>query len=150
YRHRLTEAADRDRAEATWAAFRDEARAAQFRLYTRTHEPDQLRQGVALAHDALGRYGALDGSDWLAQPLVTALPSASRTQLRDAAGELLMLLARAEALSDGGVCSKERAAGLAEAWRYNALAESIAPDLTATPGLWAQRAELATARGDET
>jgi serine/threonine protein kinase/tetratricopeptide (TPR) repeat protein len=148
YRQRVAESDARAAAVAAWEVFRADARAAQFRLLARPGESEPLRQGEALARTALGRYGALDRPDWADEPLVTALPAAERDQLRDTAGELLLLLARAEALPAAGDTPADRRTRLDEAWRLNALAEACAPELADGPGLWAQRADLAAARGD--
>ena len=64
YRHQVIAAADREAAAATWAQFRTEARAAQYRLSARLDDADQIHAGATLARTALGRYGLPDEPDW--------------------------------------------------------------------------------------
>jgi tetratricopeptide (TPR) repeat protein len=146
YRDRLAHLAARDAARATWDAFQDDARTAQFKLYTRTHEVDQLAGGIDAARAALARYGLPDRPDWDRQPAVALLPAADRRRLRDAGGDLLLLLARGLLLMPGGETDPDR---LREAWRLNQLAEACSDDLAASPSLWEQRAALAAALGDD-
>jgi serine/threonine protein kinase len=117
---------------------------AQFALVTRTGDPDQLRDGVAVARRVLNRYGVLEDSNWRDRSDYRWLPSDKQEQLRADLGEVLLLLARAAHLHaavlgpDGGA---ERALQLAR------LAADVFPADQSPPTLWRLRAELAEKQG---
>src|SRR5262249_16559711 len=145
----LARAEARTKAQTTWAEFQEEARTAQFLLYTRTAEPEQLRVGAERAETALAHYRILQDDAWPQGEAVRHLPPAAQAQLRDAAGELLLLLARARLLQatdlPDGPARTER---LEEAVRLNDRAEACSERAARSQGLWRQRAELARLTGD--
>ncbi len=140
---------ERQRAVAQLRAFQDDASAVRFYLYTRATEPEQRKDGVALARQALARYGIGGDANWADAPLVRALTEPERRQLRATAGEVLLLLSRAlatEAETGGG---PDRLAELKKASDLAGEAEVVDPELAQTLPLWYQRAELAGLLGDD-
>jgi eukaryotic-like serine/threonine-protein kinase len=138
----------REQARARWQQFQEDRKAAQFFLYTRTNEPDQLAQGIEIGSRLIDSYDALEDAEWRQQPAVQALPVAEQQQLGDAAAELLFLLARAALLQNrpvvGGATSKT---ALETALRMNERAAGCSPAVAASPALWRQRAALGAALG---
>jgi tetratricopeptide (TPR) repeat protein len=136
-------------AQVTWGQHQDDLQLAQYLLYTRVADPQQVEKGKAVCSRALERYQVANPS-WLAMPAVSALPERDQEQLREDVGELLLLLARATALPG----QQAGAAGaqpdrVREALRWNTLAETCSPGTAATQALWRQRAELTALLGDQ-
>lgn len=140
-RERIEHQTQRDIAATAWRRFQDKLRTAQFLLYTRTTEPEQLADGVTLGKKLIGSYGALDDADWRDATLVQALPDADRQKLGDAMAEVLLLTARAlivqhvdDATAGQGVFQ--------QALTMNERAADCSPRAATSPGLWQQRARL--------
>lgn len=109
------------RAEAQLAA--DDAvhalRAAAIELGSRT-DPALRAHGLNAARAEVKRYAVADDPDWQRRPAFAHLDEARRAALRDALGEALILMTRAEAEADG--YSREASeAGL----RWNAAADRL-------------------------
>ncbi len=135
-------------AEQTLARFRDDARTVQFLLYSRNADRGQLEEGMRRCRTALARFEVLDNAQWLTAPAVRNLPEPERVSLRDEAGEMLYLLARAATLhaqSYGDAAG--RGERLREAGKLNQLAETAFGTERAA-ALWEQRAEQARLLGD--
>jgi serine/threonine protein kinase/Tfp pilus assembly protein PilF len=133
------ERARREQALASWKAFQEDNKTARFLLFTRTTEPEQLAEGISLATHLLDGYGVLQNLSWEDTALVRSLPESDRHLLREAVGELLLLLGRALVLQDGpGTPSQEVAA---KALALNECAASCS-DAADSPALWRQRGDL--------
>ncbi|MBA4065199.1 MAG: hypothetical protein C0501_16090 [Isosphaera sp.] len=122
---RQLEAAD---AAETYRAFREEAAAARLRLTVRDPEPSRREAGVRAALAAVGRYGIPDAPDWEAAPRFARLDPDARTEVRAAAGELLVHLARMAVRRAAEVEGAGREAAFADADRWCAAAERVYPD----------------------
>jgi serine/threonine protein kinase/Flp pilus assembly protein TadD len=134
---------------AALEGFRDDARAAHTALVSRVDDPEQQRKGVALGLRALERYGTLHDPGWVKKAPAVDLPEDDQQRLRRDVGELLLLLARAQATPAAGdrLAEEVRREGLRGALRLNQLAESSYPG-EAPPALWLQRADLLRQLGE--
>jgi eukaryotic-like serine/threonine-protein kinase len=124
--------------------FLDDKKAVQYLLTTRTNDAAQLESGVRLGREALKSYGVLDNPGWQEQPAVQRLPPEGQAQLRQSAGEMLVLLAQGVALqaeNQGNAAERDKL--LAQAMRLNELAEAACGTAQSSRALWQQRAELA-------
>jgi serine/threonine protein kinase/Flp pilus assembly protein TadD len=134
----------RARARDLFEQTQRDVRRAQYDLVTRTGDPEQLREGVAVARRALGRYGALDGPGWRDRDDFAYLSPERQEELRADLGELLLLLARAADLhpaalgADGGPGRALERARLA--------VDAFGPE-RAPPTLWRLLAKLAAGAG---
>jgi tetratricopeptide (TPR) repeat protein len=131
-------------ATQSFAAFRDEARSAQLLLTARAEDRRQVDEGMVWCRRALDHYQVLDNPGWEDAPSVRRLPAAERQELRQAAAELMLLLARANAL--GAAPGKDEEA-VRLALGMNERAAAVCPDEGLTRALWAQRAELSRLLG---
>jgi tetratricopeptide (TPR) repeat protein len=137
-----------ERALSVWRLFQQDMKTAQFALYTRTHEADQLDAGVALGYRLLAGYGILNDPAWQDSPLVRMLPQGDRAELTESAAELLLLVARAELLRHTHLGdTAARHAALTRARILNERAEACSKQAAASPALWRQRAELCALLG---
>jgi eukaryotic-like serine/threonine-protein kinase len=146
-RDRIERQQARNRATAAWEKFQDDMKAAQFLLYTRTNEPEQLAEGITIGMRLVDGYAVLDNPSWQDSTLVQALPPSERLQLGEAMAELLLLLARALYLQHG-----DAAAGdvlLEKALVMNERAADCSANVAASPALWRQRDDLNAALGRE-
>jgi tetratricopeptide (TPR) repeat protein len=140
----------RQQATAAFAQLQDEARTAQFLLYTRTNEPEQLATGVAIGTRLINSYGVLDNPSWQEAPLVQALPSADQMQLRDTMAELLLLTARALHLQHKRSAKASPSPDLLhQALLMNERAADCSHVQKASPALWRQRGALYAALGQD-
>jgi serine/threonine protein kinase/tetratricopeptide (TPR) repeat protein len=144
-RDRITVQQARDRASAAWSKFQEDLKIAQFTLYTRTNEPEQLAEGVTIGMRLIDSYRVLDDPSWQESPLVQALPANERLQLGDAMAELLLLVARALSLQRGDPVQ----AHLEKALAMNERAADCSAQIAASPALWRQRGALNAALGRE-
>ena len=147
-RERIQRDADRDQAATAWRKFQDDLRTAQFLLYTRTTEPEQLADGVTLGRKLMQSYRVLDDADWQQATLVQALPADEGRRLGDSMAELLLLTARALSVQHGD--DPTSAAGrvaLEQALVMNARAADLSAN---SPALWQQRGRLQTLLGQQT
>jgi serine/threonine protein kinase/Flp pilus assembly protein TadD len=78
--------------------FREDMQTAQYLLYGRTANRDQLADGMNRCRDTLDRYQVLDNPAWEEGAKVRPLAATDRERLREDVGELLFLLARATSL----------------------------------------------------
>ncbi len=136
-----------NRASSAFEKFQDERKTAQFLLYTRTNEPEQLAAGVKIGMRLVDGYDVLDNPSWQESPLVQALPASERLQLDEAMAELLLLLARAlflqhDAAADGNAL-------LEKALVMNERAADCSANAAASPALWRQRGALNAGLGHE-
>jgi tetratricopeptide (TPR) repeat protein len=146
--YRAADLEARQEARAAWERFEGEARKVRLLLYTRLHEPDELEAGIELCTRALGRYGVLADAGWKQAPRTRSLEPARRQQLGEAAAELLLLLARAQALRADRLPSRQREEVLREALRLTELAAACSDRAAAWQVLWLQRGDLAEALGE--
>src|SRR5439155_16955417 len=145
-RQRRQRETQREDAATAWRSFQSEMKTAQFLLYTRTTEPEQLADGVAVARKLVERYGVLDDPNWQQAALARALPDADRQQLGDSMGELLLLLARALIVQHGDRPAENNNV-LQEAQIMNERAVACSPAAETSPALWRQRAKLHALHG---
>jgi serine/threonine protein kinase/Tfp pilus assembly protein PilF len=124
--------------QETLRQFRDDAATVQFLLYNRHADRGQLDEGMRRCKDALDRFAILDDVRWYDAPAVQHLSAADRAALREEAGEVLLLFARATAHADYP----------REAQRLNALAEASFGAERAPRALYEQRADLARLLGN--
>lgn len=143
---RLEQEQMRDRAADAWQKFQDDMRTAQFLLYTRTNEPEQLADGVAIGLRLVNGYGVSAAAPWREAPLVQSLPASEQQQLGDAMAELLLLVARAQYLRHGDPATRNPAE-LEKALAMNIRAAECSAEAAGSPGLWRQRADLYAALG---
>ena len=137
-----------ERAFTAWQRFQDEMRTAQFLLYTRTNEPEQLADGVALGLRLVREYGVIENAAWREGPLVQGLPASERQQLSDAMAELLLLLARGQYLRYGEGATRNQGE-LEKALAMNERAADCSTVAAHSPASWRQRANLHAALGHE-
>ena len=136
-------------AEESLRQFQGDVRTAQFLLYSRHADHRQLDEGMTHCRSALRRFEILDNPNWQQLSAARHLREADRTRLRDEAGEVLFLLARAAALrAQAQPGPVQRDAGLDEAVRCNQLAEACFGAELVPRAVWEQRADLAKLRGD--
>jgi serine/threonine protein kinase/Flp pilus assembly protein TadD len=119
--------------------FAADLRRARFLLGGLTPGADDLTEGTAVARRALARYGVLDRAAWDAAPACAALPLDEQQRLRADLRELLLLLGRGARQQ---ATAADREAGLAEARRFNELAEACASGEEAMRAVWLQRGLL--------
>jgi eukaryotic-like serine/threonine-protein kinase len=149
-RKRIERQQAQDHASAAWAKFHDEIKTAQFILYTRTNEPEQLAGGVAIGLRLVNDYGVIDNPSWRELPLVQALPSTDRIHLGESMAELLLLVARALSLQSGDAANGSPSrARLEKALVMNERAADCSAHVSASPALWRQRGVLYAALGQE-
>lgn len=130
--------------QETLRHFRDDARTVQFLLYSRHADRGQLEAGMSHSRDALGRFAILDNLEWQRQPAVLNLPADEQARLREEAGEMLFLLARATALhAQAYAPPSTRDDELRDAAQWSRLAEVSFGTDNAPKALIEQRAELA-------
>jgi serine/threonine protein kinase/tetratricopeptide (TPR) repeat protein len=127
--------------------FRAEARLAQFQLTSHAIEAEQAEEGIGHGQRALGLFGVSDGPDWLNRRLVRHLPARDQDQVRAEAGDLLLLLARANLVRAGRADRTRKVEQLYEALRLNEAAEGCYDPEQAPQTLWSQRAEVLTLLG---
>jgi eukaryotic-like serine/threonine-protein kinase len=127
------------KAVAAQHRLRDDLKTVEVLLGFRIHEAEreQRDEGMALARGILDRYGVLKSSAWQETPPVRVLAPDERQQLREDMGELLVLLAGAEA----------RGGQPELALRLNGLAADCFPTGAVPRAVWGQRAELARSAG---
>jgi serine/threonine protein kinase/Tfp pilus assembly protein PilF len=131
-------------AEETLRQFRADATSVQFLLYSRNADRGQLDDGMRRCRSTLAHFAILDNPDWWGAPAVQQLTAAERTSLRDEAGEILFLYARATALAAASQTEPAaRAEALHEARRLNGLAETSFGHGQTPRALYEQRADLA-------
>lgn len=149
-RERIQRHSERDEAATAWRNFQNELKTAQFLLYTRTTEPDQLAAGAAVGKKLLQGYRVLENSPWQQAMLVQALPDEERQRLGDSMAELLLLTARAVIVQhDDDRTSDPGKAAFQQALAMNELAEHCSSDAASSSGLWRQRAQLQALVGQE-
>jgi serine/threonine protein kinase/tetratricopeptide (TPR) repeat protein len=101
----------------------------QFLLGSPDPEPHDLQEGLSLVERSLGRFGVLQQPAWQAGTFAAALPAERQEQLRRAAGEQLLFLARgAGLLACKPAESSHRQEDLARALEANRLAEGLLGD----------------------
>ena len=130
---------NRLKAVAAQHRLRDDLKTIEVLLSSQIHEAEgeQRDEGIARAREILDEYRVLESPAWQETPPVRMLTPEERQQLRDDMGELLVLLAGAEARR-----------GQAElALRLNGLAADCFPAGTVPRALWGQRAQLARSVG---
>ena len=98
-----------------------------------TLDPARLPAAAAAGRDALTTYAVLTDPDWADRPAVTRLSDATKTDVKEAAGEVLMLTARAAA----------RAGDADQATQLNTLAVTCYPAGKVPAAVQAQAAALA-------
>ena len=126
----------------------DEQETASILLLDPAADLARRAEGIAACRRALERFGVLDSPNWLRSTLVRDLPSKSRAELRDRAGELLMLWAGALARQVVGPDQAGRTDLLRQALRRNAQAEACFAPGEIPRSFWIQRARLARLAGD--
>ena len=137
-------------AYATLAQFRDDLDTVEYLLNIETSDPKRRREGTALAHRALGLYGAESDPAWRDGPAVAHLDGPDRARLMEDVGELALVLARALALDAADRPAGLERAAAAEAGRRACDLAAACFDPEALPkSLWAHRAELAALLGHE-
>jgi eukaryotic-like serine/threonine-protein kinase len=142
--HRL---AQTEQAWRSLDGFQQELRAAQGVLTAQAaDDPAERDKGVALAQQALQRYPVLTDPDWHRRAPVTALPEAEQQRLRRDMGELLLLVARAEAPTRKQELA-DAPARLEKTLEFNRLAEACFDD-DVPAALWWQRADVLRALGN--
>lgn len=124
--------------------FREDAATVQFLLYSRNVERGSLDDGMRRCRAALDRFAILGDPLWHEAPAVRQLAVADQAALRDEAGEVLFLFARATALD-----AQTRSERLREARRLNELAEASFGADRAPRALFEQRADLAQLLGNQ-
>jgi tetratricopeptide (TPR) repeat protein len=129
-------------AAAALARFDDDAKSAHFLLTARTTDRDQLDRGIAQGRELLGRYQVLQDPNWQQRSAVRHLAAGDRERLRQDAGALLLLVARAEALDSP---DRDR---LGDALALNRRAEDCFPAGAGPRVLWQQRGQLLEQLGD--
>ena len=127
------------KAVAAQRRLRDDLKTIEILLGSQIHEAEgeQRDEGMALARGILDQYRVLESPDWQETPPVRVLAPDERQQLREDMGELLVLLAGAEA----------RGGQPELALRLNGLAADCFPTGAVPRALWGQRAELARSAG---
>jgi len=136
--HRLAQAQE---AWSSLDGFRRQLREAQDALTAQAgDDPAERDRGVALAQQALERYPVLTDPDWRRSAPVTALPETEQQRLRRDVGELLLLVARAEAPTRKAELADARAR-LEKTLELNRLAEACF-DADVPAALWWQRADV--------
>lgn len=141
----------REKATATFQGFQHDLKTAQFLLYTRTNEPEQLEDGLQKGRQLLARYDVLDNETWREAPIVSVLPDEQQSWLAGAVGELLLLTARALLIQAQDVADQsQRGKLLATALAMNERAAVCSPQQAMSPALWRQRAALRARSGDKT
>src|SRR5262249_23945486 len=127
---------DRLQARETLSQFEDEKQQAQsLILPTRVADGEEQGNSMRQGFQALERYQVLDNPPWLEAPGVRRLSPTEQERLRQDAGELLLLLARATLLE----AARPREEALQVALRLNRLAESCYPAEQVPQVLWKQR-----------
>jgi serine/threonine protein kinase/tetratricopeptide (TPR) repeat protein len=136
-------------AQATLRQFREDARSVQFLLYSRNADRCRLAEGMDRARATLAHFAILDDPQWQEAPRVTHLPEPEQASLRDEAGEVLFLLARATALHAQTYAEPAcRANQLYGALCLNIFTEEVLGTDHIPRALWEQRADLATLLDD--
>jgi serine/threonine protein kinase/tetratricopeptide (TPR) repeat protein len=120
--------------------FNQEKQEAQFQLYGRTANAQQLDLGLDHCQKALGVYGVLDDPKWQDRLLVTRLPEETRASVRDDVGEVLFLAARAKSLR--AASEDTDTSELSSALVYNDSAISSYDQGRVPRAIWQQRADL--------
>jgi serine/threonine protein kinase/Tfp pilus assembly protein PilF len=129
--------------------FRADATTAQFLLYSRHADRGQLEQGMQRCEQALARFGTLTDPDWFESAVVRRLPAVDQLELRDEAGEILFLYARAQSVhAQAYADSSDRARLLEQAQALNRLAAAAFGEERTPRALLEQRADLANLLGD--
>jgi serine/threonine protein kinase/tetratricopeptide (TPR) repeat protein len=122
--------------------FHGEMQTAQFLLYKRTPDPDQVEEGFRQCRAALDRYHVIDNPRWQESADVRNLPAESRDRLREDVGELLFLCAGANGSllpGRGAATVEEKTRG---ALRLNDIATSCYDEDRVPRAVWLQRGEL--------
>jgi tetratricopeptide (TPR) repeat protein len=104
-------------------------------------EPAKRAKGTEWARSLVGQYGAVD-ENWEARPAVALLPEADRRELRTQIAELLLLLARTEALPADQLDPPGRRAALSTALDLTDRAAALYRGETAPRAVWNDRARL--------
>lgn len=135
------------------ARFESEARDAQYFMTLRAEDRRHERAAVDSSRRALSRFGALDDPAWWRSASVGRLPDAERARLREGAGDLFLLLARADVLdgfdrAETGADRERLQATYSSALAWSLRAEQAYPEGKVPRALWIQRADVAHLRGD--
>jgi serine/threonine protein kinase/tetratricopeptide (TPR) repeat protein len=136
-------------AQETLRRFRADAKSVQFLLLSRHADRGRLEEGMRQCESALGHFAALDHPHWLDSDTVRRLPAADQLALREEAGEVLFLYARATALHAQAYAEPtDRTRRLEDAQRANSVAAACFGEDRAPRALWEQRADVANLLGD--
>lgn len=112
-------------------------------------EPREMGKFVAAGDRALRWYGAADDLLWRERDDIIRLPADKRQQLETGVQELLLMLARAQAIKAADFpAGDERNAGLRRALGLNEKAELSGADQNLPHALWSQRAQLLAMLGE--
>ncbi len=150
-RERIQRQLERNDAATAWKNFEKEMKTAQFLLYTRTTEPDQLAHGLAVGKRLIQGYRVLDDVFWYQSHLVQALPDDERHRLAESMAELLLLTARALIVQhDDELTTDEVNSAFQQAFVMNERAELCSSAVAHSPALWHQRAKLHALLGQNT
>ena len=130
--------------------FLDDARPAQFILYSKTNDPEQLDKGVKAAEAALAHFPVFDDQAWEKAEFIRGLGAEDQEKVRDMTGELLFLMARAkQRQAEREKDQAEKQAKLETALVLNTLTEKRDGAILQSFPLWHQRAEIAELLGNK-
>ncbi len=134
----------------TLNGFENEIKTAQFLLYDRNADTQQLEDGVAQCQAALKRYELLDNPRWHELPAVASLPRPERERLDNNLGEALFVMARATQVQAGALADEtSRASRTQFALHLNELAETCYGSERSPRALWEQRADFTRLLGKQ-
>jgi serine/threonine protein kinase/tetratricopeptide (TPR) repeat protein len=128
--------------------FEEDMRDAQFLLYGRTADREQLDRGIDQCRKTLDRYQVLDNPDWRQLPQFRNLPAAEREQLHGEIGETLYLAARATYLRAVYRPDQPRLDEVASALSLSQAAEGCYDADYVPRAVWQQQAELFERQGN--